>query len=110
MDGRNDARHGAGKEGVLVVGSALCRRWRLAAVIGTAALALLAACSSSPGAVTTTSTASTATTSNSSSTAAPVTGVVNASGIGTHGVILVSRTGATLYRRARLRAPPHGRR
>jgi len=100
MDGRNNARDAAGEDAGKVVSPTERRRWRLASAGGTAALVLLAACGSSNSSSTTTTTASTATTSSSSSTTAPVSGVVEASSVGTHGVVLVSRTGVTLYRYA----------
>lgn len=100
MNGRNDVVGGGRSEGVLLVKSAYRHHGRLAGVVGTAALALLAACSSNNSASTTSTTTSPAAPSNASSTTAPVTGVVDASGVGNHGVVLVSRTGATLYRYA----------
>jgi predicted lipoprotein with Yx(FWY)xxD motif len=62
---------------------------------------MMAACSSSPSSSTTTTAASTASTPGSTATTAPTSptsGVVDATSVGTHGVILVTKTGATLYR------------
>jgi len=87
-------------EGAHVVRSRHRNHRRLASAVGTAALALLAACGSSNSSSTSSTTTSTTATSNSSSTTAPVSGVVDGSTVGTHGVVLVSRTGATLYRYA----------
>ena len=100
MDGSNEARKAAGEDGDLVVRPTYRRHWRLVGAVGTAALALLAACGSSNSPSSASTTTSTTATSNSSSTTAPVPGVVDASRVGTHGVVLVSRTGATLYRYA----------
>jgi predicted lipoprotein with Yx(FWY)xxD motif len=78
------------------------RRWRwrgVAAAGGTAAVAvLLAACGSSGSSSTTTTAAPVTSTSGSPTTSAPAPGVVDASTVGTHGVILVTKTGVTLYR------------
>lgn len=87
-------------EGAHVVRSRHRHHRRLASAVGTAALALLAACGSSNSASTSSTTTSTTATSNSSSTTAPASGVVDGSTVGTHGVVLVSKTGATLYRYA----------
>ena len=72
------------------------RTWRLVAAGGTAAGALLlAACGSSSSSPTTTTAA---TRSGTPATAVAANGVVDARTVGTHGVILVSASGATLYR------------
>lgn len=69
----------------------------MAVASGTAAVALLlAACSSNSSSSTTTTMAPT-TTSGSSATTTPTSGVVDSATVGTHGVVLVSASGATLY-------------
>jgi predicted lipoprotein with Yx(FWY)xxD motif len=69
--------------------------WRAVALAAVSGAALvLAACGSSSSTATTTTGAAN---SNSSSTSAPPSGVVDASTVGSHGVILVSKTGATIY-------------
>lgn len=73
------------------------RRFRVGAATGTAFVALLLAACSSTSSTSTTTTAST-TTSGSPSTTAAASGVVDSATVGTHGVILVSASGATLYR------------
>jgi predicted lipoprotein with Yx(FWY)xxD motif len=100
MDGRNGGRNDGRNNGVMVTRQRYSHHWRLASAVGAAALALLAACSSNNSSSTTTTTASMAPTSNATSTTAPISGVVDLSRSGTHGVVLVSRTGATLYRYA----------
>lgn len=74
------------------------RRRRVAAATGVAVVALLlAACGSNSSSATTT-TAPTTNTSGVPSTTAVASGVVDSATVGTHGVILVSGSGATLYR------------
>ena len=71
------------------------QRWRTGAAGGTMAVALfLAACGSSGSSTTTTTAAATTTTG----AAAPTVGVVDAATVGTHGTVLVTKTGVTLYR------------
>lgn len=75
------------------------RPWRWGVAGGTAAAALvMAACSSSPSSSTTTTAASTTSTPATTAPTSPTSGVVDATSVGTHGVILVTKTGATLYR------------
>lgn len=76
------------------------RHARLTGAVGTAALALLAACSSNNSSSTPSTTAPMTTTSNASTTTAPIGAVVASSSVATLGVILVSKSGATLYRYA----------
>jgi predicted lipoprotein with Yx(FWY)xxD motif len=98
MHGQTRAPNEAGQVG----GRSVRRRWWVGVAGGIAAAAiLLPACSSSSSTTTTTTAASTASTSGATSTTAPTSptsGVVDATSVGTHGVILVTRTGATLYR------------
>lgn len=77
-------------------GGAGGRKWRIVAAGGTTAAALLlAACGSSGSATTTTTTAAATTTTGA---AAPTVGVVDLATVGAHGTVLVTKTGATLYR------------
>lgn len=90
MHGSSGTHSGAGQPT-----SAPHRRWR-AAVLGamSGAALLLAACGSSSSTATTTTGAGSSTTG----TTASATAVVDATTVGSHGVVLVSKTGATLYR------------
>ena len=88
----------ARKSGQGTVSPAPRRRWRLVAAGGTAAVAVLLAACGSSGSSSTTTTGAPTSTSGSPATSAPAAGVVNASTVGTHGVVLVTKTGVTLYR------------
>jgi len=96
MDGCTDRR----TDGTQVMRSMGRRHSRLAVAVGTGALALLAACSSNNSASTTSTTTPLTTTSNAPSTTASNGGLVASSSVATLGVVLVSKTGATLYRYA----------
>ena len=93
MDIRTAARRESGQAACPTGTPGPRRRWRVATAGGmAAAVLLLAACSSNSS--------SSTTTTSSQAAAGSSTAVVDSATVGTHGKVLVTSTGATLYRYA----------